>query len=520
MKVITSHTMREIDRRAIELFGIPGLELMERAGRSCAEIIDARYGSGEGRTVVIFAGKGNNGGDGFVIARVLHGMGWNVILLLHGARDEIGGDARVNLEMLPSGVVQLDVAAGDPARVGELLGGAALVVDALLGTGLKSGVAGIYAASIGLINVSGRPVVAVDIPSGVDATTGSILGTAVRAELTVTFALAKLGHVLHPGAGCAGELLVTDIGIPAELLSAAPGVEYFDAGSGAAILRPRQISCHKGDNGHSLIIAGSTGKSGAAAMAANSAMRSGGGLVTLAVPESIHQILEIKCTESMTVPLADSGSGALPLSASARVAELLSGRDVVAIGPGLGMEEETQQLVRNVVTSTRVPLVMDADALNAVAGHLEIVRNSHSKAVVMTPHPGEMARLAGVSVARIESDRLGAAAGFAAQNGVYLILKGAGTVIAAPDGRLALNSSGNPGMASAGMGDVLTGVVTALLAQGYEPFAACCLAVYCHGAAGDMVARDRGEIGLIATDLQEMLPYVFKMLTERRQTDA
>ncbi|HZV82747.1 MAG TPA: NAD(P)H-hydrate dehydratase, partial [Geobacteraceae bacterium] len=345
-------------------------------------------------------------------------------------------------------------------------------------------------------------------------------GEAVRAAITITFGAAKLGHILYPGAELAGDLIVIDIGIPATLIDEAPGVEFVDASYAADLLKPRSRTAHKGSCGHALIVAGSTGKSGAAAMAANSAMRSGAGLVTLAVPESIHSIMEVKSTEAMTVPLADNGAGELSMNAMVRIMDLLSGRDVVAIGPGLGLADETWSLVRGVIASVSVPLVMDADALNALVDHLDAVRNSPSAAVVMTPHPGEMARLANVSVADVESDRLGMAARFAAENGVYLILKGAKTVIAAPDGRLAVNSSGNPGMASGGMGDVLTGVVTALLAQGYEQFAACCLAVYCHGAAGDLVAEDKGEVGLIATDVQEMLPYVFKMLVERRQANA
>jgi len=520
MKTVSAMTMQELDRLAISRYGVPGIELMERAGRGCAEIIRSRYGFAGPRSVALFAGKGNNGGDGYVIARVLHQLGWRVVLLMHGKREEIHGDALSCLAGLPEEVELVDMSGDDPPDIRHLVSSVDLVVDALLGTGLKSLVSPLYAASIGVINESGKAVVSVDIPSGVDATSGKVLGAAVRADLTVTFAAAKLGHILYPGVEVTGELVVIDIGIPEELLAAAPFVEYVDAGCAAALLRPRSRICHKGDNGHSLIIAGSTGKSGAAAMAANSAMRSGAGLVTLAVPESIHPVLEMKCTESMTVPLADRGRGELSLAATDRLGSLLDGRDVVAIGPGLGLASGTVELVRWVASTVRQPLVMDADALNAVAGAADIVRQSPSAALVMTPHPGEMARLAAVSVAEVESDRLGLASGFACENGVYLVLKGAATVIAAPDGRLAVNASGNPGMASGGMGDVLTGVVTALLAQGYEPFAACCLAVYCHGAAADMVANDKGVIGLVATDVQEMLPYVFKMLTERRQADA
>jgi NAD(P)H-hydrate epimerase len=514
MKVVSSQTMQELDRLTIERFGVPGVELMERAGRNCADIIEERYGSSSARTATVCAGKGNNGGDGLVIARLLHERGWTVSVLLLGTRDELRGDAKVNLKRLPAGVLLLEFHESSPSWQTQL-SGADVVVDALFGTGLNSQVSGVHADIVGLINASGRPVVAVDIPSGIDATTGKVLGAVVRAEVTVTFALAKLGHILYPGAAHVGELLVTDIGIPAELISGATGVEYVDGESAALLLRPRSLLCHKGDNGHSLIVAGSTGKSGAASMAANSAMRSGAGLVTLAAPASIHGVLEVKTTEAMTVPLADNGFGALAMAAVVQVTELFAGRDVVAIGPGLGLLPETQQLVRELVAAASLPLVLDADALNAVAGHLEVLKNSGAPAVIMTPHPGEMGRLVAIPTAAVEADRLGVASAFATKNRVHLVLKGARTVVAAPDGRLAVNASGNPGMASGGMGDVLTGVITALLAQGYEPFVACCLGVYCHGAAADLVALEKGEIGLIATDVQEMLPKVFKTLIEK-----
>jgi NAD(P)H-hydrate epimerase len=250
-------------------------------------------------------------------------------------------------------------------------------------------------------------------------------------------------------------------------------------------------------------------------MTANSAMRSGAGLVTLAVPVGIHSVVEVKTTEVMTVPLPETACGHLPVAALAEIEALLAGQDVTAVGPGLGIHAETATVVRGIVCTARMPLVLDADALNALAGDLDSLRNSPSPALILTPHPGEMSRLAGAGIAEIESDRIAAANSFATANNCYLLLKGAGTVIAAPDGRLAINHSGNPGMASGGMGDVLTGVITALLGQGYEPFGACCLGAFCHGLAGDMAAAEKGEIGLIATDVQEMLPYAFKRLAEK-----
>lgn len=520
MRAITSEVMQQLDRRTIEEYGISGLELMEKAGSNCAEIIKSRYGMLPGCAVVIFAGKGNNGGDGYVIARLLHASGWKVTVLLYGERDAVQGDAAVNLERLQPGVSLLIATDIGRAGVMEALNGAALLVDALLGTGLKNDVAGIYAEAIDIMNASGLPVLAVDIPSGVDGSTGRIMGKAVKTEITVTFAMAKLGHLVYPGAAMAGELMVTDIGIPDELTTDAPGAGFFMEDDAAALLRPRDPASHKGTNGHCLVIAGSTGKSGAAAMTANSAMRSGAGLVTLAAPAEINRVLEIKTTEAMTVPLPDNGDGALSPAAWCGIMDLMPGRDVVALGPGLGMDRGTAVLVQKLVPAITVPIVLDADALNIIAGHLLLLHGIFSPAVILTPHPGEMARLAGISVAEVESDRISVARKFAAENNVYLLLKGARTVVAAPDGRVSINSSGNPGMASGGMGDVLTGVVTALLGQGYDPFDACRLAAYCHGAAGDMVAMDKGEMGLIATDVQEMLPYVFKRILERRNSRA
>lgn len=515
MKAVSAETMRGLDRRAIEDYAISGLQLMERAGANVAEAILSRFGKAEERSLLILAGKGNNGGDGFVVARLLAGDGWQVTLLLFASADALRGDARTNFERLPASVKQIyfQEISSDAAR--QLAGSSAVILDALFGTGLTTGLSGVYEDAVRLVNSAARPVVAIDIPSGVDATTGKIPGEAVRADITVTFGAAKIGQFIYPGAGHVGELIVTDIGIPAELTATAPFVEIIDRDYAAGVLQPRLKTAHKGSCGHCLIIAGSTGKSGAAVMAANSAMRSGAGLVTLAVPAAIHPVVEVKTTEAMTVPLAATSSGALSHDALTEIEGLLAERDVAAIGPGLGGHAETIAVIRTVISAASVPLVLDADALNALGGDLSPLQASASPALILTPHPGEMARLGGVTVAEIESNRLEAARSFALANKCYLLLKGAGTVVAAPDGRLAINSSGNPGMASGGMGDVLTGVITALLGQGYEPFTACCLGAFCHGFAGDLAAADKGEIGLIATDLQEMLPQAFKRLTEQ-----
>jgi NAD(P)H-hydrate epimerase len=383
------------------------------------------------------------------------------------------------------------------------------MVDALFGTGLKSEVRGSYAEAVELVNGLGVPVVSVDIPSGIDAGTGRVLGCAVRADLTVTFALAKLGQVLYPGAAYCGDLQIVDIGIPPEVSAAVDGFEYLDSSAIKPLLRKRERFAHKGSFGHCLVVAGSIGKTGAAAMAANSAVRSGAGLVTLAVPASLNAILEVKTTEPMTLPVPDGDAGYFADLSFDTLIGALAGKSAIALGPGLSLHDGTVRVVRRLISAVEVPLVIDADGLNSLAQDPSLLRGKRPSTVVLTPHPGEMARLAGITVADVEADRVATARSFAARYGVYLVLKGARTVIAAPDGRIAINGSGNPGMASGGMGDVLTGILVALLGQAYDPFTACRLGVYLHGAAADLVAARKGETGITAVDVQESLPYAF-----------
>lgn len=514
MKVVTGDTMQSLDRRAIDEFGVAGLLLMERAGRECAAAIMARYGGSLGKRAVVVAGKGNNGGDGYVIARCLREAGWEVTILILARREEISGDAAVNLERLDGLGVIFCPAPSELRGYVQEMGAATLIVDALFGTGLKNPLQGPHREAVELINKAGRSVVAVDIPSGVDAVSGKVLGAAIRADLTVTFALAKLGHVLYPGAELSGELLIVDIGIPAEVSEGAPGFEFLDRTTVQPLVHLRPRNVHKGHNGHLLIVAGSTGKSGAAALTANSAVRAGAGLVSVAVPEKIHQVLEIKTTEAMTIPLPDAGSGMLGETALEAVVAASAGKDVMAIGPGIGWHPPTVRLVHEIVATCNLPLVVDADALNAISEDPAILQRKRSTTVILTPHSGEMARLTNLSTAAVEADRISVAREFASARNVFVVLKGARTVIAAPDGAVAINGSGNPGMATGGMGDVLTGVLAALLAQGYQPFQACLLGVYLHGLAADLVAADKGEIGLSAVDVQERLPYAFKALLD------
>ncbi|BDV43379.1 bifunctional NAD(P)H-hydrate repair enzyme [Geotalea uraniireducens] len=510
MKIVTGETMQGLDRRVIDEFGIPGLQLMENAGRGCAVAITEAFPAAA-RAVVV-AGKGNNGGDGYVIARLLRESGWEVRTIVLAARAEIGGDALTNLQRLNPESLIFSPAPGGLLPYRQILDEATVIVDSLLGTGLKNPVSAVYAEAITLINGSGKPVVAVDIPSGIAAGSGEVLGVAVRAAMTVTFGLAKIGHVVYPGCEYCGSLKIVDIGIPAEVSSSAEGVDFVDSVTASRLLIRRERRAHKGAFGHCLIIAGSTGKTGAAAMAANSAVRAGSGLVSLAVPVVLNPILEVKTTEAMTIPLPDDGQGFLGSTALPAIVGAWEGKDSIAIGPGMSWNTATAELVRQVIRLVTAPLVVDADGLNALSEEVEALANKKSPTVVLTPHPGEMARLTGASIAEIEADRLGVARAFSVRYGVYVILKGARTVVAAPDGRLSINGSGNPGMASGGMGDVLTGIVTSLLGQGYEPFTACQLAVFIHGYAADLVAGEKGEIGMSAVDVQEHLPVAFRSL--------
>ena len=512
MNVVTGEAMQAMDRRTIEDFSVSGLTLMENAGRGCAEVIISEFGNGPGHRAVVVAGKGNNGGDGYVIARLLRDQGWQVATFVLAPHDEICGDARVNLDLLKDAAVVFCPDQGNLARYQSVIRESHVIVDALLGTGLKSEVRGIYADAVELINAAGKPVVSVDIPSGIDAGNGRVLGCAVRANFTVTFALAKLGHLLFPGIDYTGRLQVVDIGIPEEVVAKADICEFLDAAEIRPLLRKRDRSAHKGDFGHCLIVAGSTGKTGAAAMAANSAVRSGAGLVTLAIPASLNHILEMKTTEAMTFPLPDEGKGYLSFQAKEIIEKALKGKDALALGPGISWLPETSSLVRELTEKMLLPMVVDADGLNALSDEPSVLLRRRSSDIILTPHPGEMARLAGTTTDAVEADRVGMARNFAMKYRVYLILKGARTLIAAPDGRIALNGSGNPGMASGGMGDVLTGVLVSLLGQGYDTFAACKLGVFLHGHAADLVAAEKGEIGMSAVDVQEMLPYAIKEL--------
>ena len=511
--------MRTLDRWTIE-HGTPGHVLMERAGAGTARVLRERLRRPRGPVVVV-CGRGNNGGDGFVVARHLRRARVPVEVWLAARPEEVRGDAARMLAAWrrARGAVRALATPADVEALARRLARAAAVVDALFGTGLNAPVAGVAAAVIAAINACGAPVLAVDIASGLSADTGAPLGAAVRATVTATFGYPKVGQLMYPGVEHTGLLAVVDIGIPREALAAvAPGTVLLESEEVGAHLPPRRRDAHKGDFGHVLVIAGSRGKTGAALLAAQAVARSGAGLTTLAVPATLQAVLEAQVREAMTAALADTGDGAAALADGAAASALLADRGAVVCGPGLGQASATRELIRHVVRQCTAPLVLDADGLNAVAG-TSVLRDRPGPTVI-TPHPGEMARLSGGDTARVQADRLGAARAFARAERVVVVLKGARTVIASPVGATAICPTGNPGMASGGTGDVLAGVIGALLAQGLAAYDAAALGVFAHGAAGDAVAARQGEVGLLASDLLAELPATLERLQAAARPEA
>jgi NAD(P)H-hydrate epimerase len=514
---VTAAEMRALDRWTIE-HGTPGHVLMERAGGGAARVLRERLHQPRGMVIVV-AGRGNNGGDGFVMARHLRRARVPVEVWLTARPDEVQGDAARMLARWRRvrGPVRELTTAEHVAALARRLTGAAAVVDALFGTGLNAPVGGVAAGAIAAINACGAPVLAVDIASGLSADTGTPIGTAVRATVTATFGFPKVGQLVYPGVEYTGLLAVVDIGIPpAALAVVGPRVSLLEPLEVGRLLAPRPRDAHKGHFGHVLVIAGSRGKTGAALLATLGAARAGAGLTTLAVPASLQAVLESQVREAMTAALPDAGDGTAALAEG--VDALLAERAAVVCGPGLGVTEGTRALVAHVIRRCAAPLVLDADALNVVAG--TTVLRARSGPTVVTPHPGEMARLLGTETARVQADRLGAARELARAQQVVVILKGARTIVADPDGGAAISPTGNPGMASGGTGDVLAGMVGGLLAQGVAPFDAAALAVFAHGAAGDAVAARQGEVGLLAGDLLAEVPPTFARLQTAARPEA
>ncbi|MEY4704466.1 MAG: Bifunctional NAD(P)H-hydrate repair enzyme Nnr [Nitrospirota bacterium] len=512
MKIVTGTDMQTLDRRTITEAHIPSTVLMERAGEGLVRHLEEHCGPARGKTITILCGKGNNGGDGLVVARLLHRQRAKVQVLLLAAITDLSRETATMYRRFVQVAGRAKVVrfrSADQAR--PLLVSSDILIDALLGTGLSSDVTGAYREAIELINSAGKPVVAVDLPSGLHADSGAIMGRAIRATLTVTFGLPKLGLYVGAGIDQAGTIRIVDIGIPPAY---ADDIEsrtlLLTSDSAFKALPERQLSAHKGTFGHAGIIAGSVGKTGAAALAARAALRIGAGLVTVATPSSVNDVLETKLLEAMTMPLPETKARTLARSGLDRILTFIQARTAIAIGPGLSTHHETVELVQSLMKHLDRPSVLDADALNALAGRASLLTECKTPPI-LTPHPGEMARLEVDATAQsVNADRIGTARRFARERGAFVVLKGARTVIARPDGLVAICPTGNPGMATAGTGDVLTGMIVGLLAQGVPAWEAACAAAYFHGSAGDLAAQQIGQAGMLASDLIAQIPYALQ----------
>jgi ADP-dependent NAD(P)H-hydrate dehydratase / NAD(P)H-hydrate epimerase len=518
MRVLNSAQMREADRRTIEDIGIPSLVLMENAGRQVVAAMETIHSDLLERHVAVLCGRGNNGGDGFVIARTLLQRGIDVSVFLLGRVADVRGDARTNLEILGRlGLSVLEVADGQAWELHfSELSDCNLIVDAIFGTGLNAPIAGLIQTVVADVNASGIPVVSVDLPSGLSADSAEPIGDSIEAGVTVTIAAPKLPLVLPPAETRAGDVVIADIGIPAAILESldGPRVALLTKPAMRDLIPPRTADTHKGDYGRVLVVAGSPGKTGAANLAAQGALRSGAGLVTVATPVSCQAIVGAMAPEYMTEGLPETDEG-LDADAVERVLELA--RDVVAIGPGLGQAPATRDFVIRLVDRATMPLVIDADGLNAFSAEPDRLAGREGRDVIITPHGGEMARLVGMSANEVQSSRLEIAQNFALAHHVYVVLKGHRTLIATPDGKIFINPTGNPGMATGGTGDVLTGMIAAWLAQLLDAEAACKLAVYLHGMAGDLAEADEGEVSMTAGDVAGHIGDAILELTARRK---
>ncbi len=520
MKLADSRTIRAVDAAAMRRFGLKGQVLMENAGRGVAEAVIKElfsFDCPKGR-VSIIAGKGNNGGDGYVAARHLANRGVRAAVYSLARPGELKGDAGANARVWQKmgGDTFTILSARDIKKHGEAIRRSCVVVDGIFGTGLSSPVKGFYSEVIGFMNGLGRPVVSIDIPSGVDASTGAVLGCAVRATVTATMAMPKIGLYQFPGREHAGRVEVVDIGVPRALIEdASIRWNLITDNILRGLLRPRSKDAHKGSCGHLLVIAGSPGKTGAAYMAAMGGMRAGAGLTTIALPEGLNPVMEVKTTEVMTAPLPETGAGGLGDVSYAKLKALIKGKSAIVFGPGLGSTDDVARLLENMVRDSKAPVVIDADGLNCLAGRAEILKKARAP-VVLTPHPGEMGRLLGLSAAGVQSDRAGSAGALSKKTGAVVVLKGAGTVIAAPGGQVFINPTGNAGLATAGTGDVLSGVIGGFLAGGMGALPASIAAVYIHGLAADEIRDAKGgETGMMATDLLPVIPGVISSFTRK-----
>jgi hydroxyethylthiazole kinase-like uncharacterized protein yjeF len=556
MKVVTARQMQALDRYTIEEIGLPGIVLMENAGRQVVAKMLQHFSDLPHRRVNIVCGKGNNGGDGMVVARHLSALGAAVGIFLLADPQSLSGDAKTNAQIAQklNLTIRSILSPEDLQNYRTILLDADILVDALFGTGLTPPVRGLAAEVIDLLNEAGKagkPIVSVDLPSGLSADLAHPLGPHVVASLTVTFALPKLAHVLPPACQAIGKLEIADIGIPEKAIQSVRAAQVIQdahvvrtmqaAQSGQAVQSgqaaqpiqsvqqetiqlemietesirhcwpPRSPESHKGTYGHLLVLAGSVGKTGAAYLASQSAARVGAGLVTLGIPESLNAIMEVKLTEVMTYPLPETREKTFSAKAKAAIEEMLPRMSALAFGPGVGVNSEVKELIGWIIHHADIPIVLDADGINALAAHASILKEARQP-LVLTPHPKELSRLLGIELKAVLDDRLEICRRAACEFNCYLALKGFRTLVADPHGNVFVNPTGNPGMASGGTGDVLTGVIAGLLAQGIPKIRALQAGVYLHGFSGDLVREQKGEYGLVATDLIEHLPIAIERL--------
>ncbi len=534
MKVVTAAEMRKIDDDTINGIGIPGIVLMETAGNEIVRSIEKHYPNAH--RFAIFVGKGNNGGDGLVIARQLAHIGHIVNIFLVSPPESFTGEALTNLEIVRKLCLHCEqILVGNPLSDGlerdtsknhhvfiqkqlSFIENCDLLIDAIFGIGLNREVREPIANTIKTINKLNKPILSVDLPSGLDADTGKPLGTCIQAERTVSIGLPKRGLMLPPGRQYTGKLDIIDIGFPKKVIEA-QGIKcnWTSKKEVTKWIPTRSPDSHKGSYGRVLVLAGSTGMTGAAALASEAALRTGAGLVTLAIPKSLNTILEVKLSEVMTLPLPETDVGSIAESATEQILDhALKHKSIIAIGPGLSQHPETVALVHQLIYRNKndqlgLNFIIDADGLNALAQKTELIHLLDNHAV-LTPHLGEMARLTNYSIEELKTDRIRVAEEFSQKYGVTLVLKGSPTIVAQPNNEIWINSTGNPGMATAGMGDVLTGIITGLIAQNVENHTAATLGVYLHGLAGDIVAKSKGTHGLIATDVLNTIPMAISTL--------
>ncbi len=521
MRILNAAQMREAERVAIEDIGIPSVVLMENAGRQVVAAIESAFPAVLDGRIAVLCGRGNNGGDGFVVARTLLERGVDAAVFVIGVLADVKGDARANLDILGRlGVTVVEI--GDE-QTWELhfseISQCALIVDAIFGTGLRSPLAGMLETVVADVNASGLPIVSIDLPSGMSADTSHLIGDCIEASMTVALTAPKLPLVLPPAEPFAGDVVVAHIGVTQEIVDSVGGrhVDLLSPEQMRSLVAPRATDSHKGDFGRVTIVAGSRGKTGAAYLAAMGALRSGAGLVTVATPASCLPIVASMAPEFMTEPLAESDEGVVVESGVERVLELR--HDVVACGPGLGLTAGAAALVRGLLERVDAPLVLDADALTLLAEAPELLAGRDDRHVIITPHPGEMARLVGVTIEDVQANRLEVAGEFATKHAVFVVLKGHRTIIATPEGHLYVNPTGGVGLATGGTGDVLTGVIAAWLAQLLDAEAACRLGVFLHGIAGDLAEASEGQVAMTSSSVLAHLGGALAQLTNPPRGD-